>query len=66
MPSQMDPFERIFGLTERLEMLSKMQSMKALVGYPDWIDNDALLNSYYREVSLSIGNVCFVQRKYII
>jgi len=50
LPSQMNPFEDLVGINERLEMLTKMQSMKQLVGYPDWIANEALLNSYYREV----------------
>ena len=50
LPSQMNPFEDLVGINERLEMLTKMQSMKQLVGYPYWIANEALLNSYYREV----------------
>lgn len=28
----------------------QISSMKALVGYPDWIYNEKLFNSYYEEV----------------
>jgi len=50
MPSQRGPLEEFVGNAERLEMLSQMYFMKELVGYPEWIANEALLNSYYREV----------------
>lgn len=32
------------------ELSSQISSLKALVGYPSWIDNTTLINSYYREV----------------
>lgn len=36
------------------EMSMQISSMKALVGYPDWIDNETFLNSHYGEVSYYI------------
>jgi predicted metalloendopeptidase len=38
-------------LPTTLEAISKVQAMKTFIGYPDWITNRTLLESYYSDVS---------------
>lgn len=39
---------------DEVDISLQISSMKALVGYPEWIDNETLLNSYYREVYVNL------------